>query len=287
MLIPFGRVKNCCVISNRPIPRSLRPIATGDAILASVPRKLSPEQKRAAADRISYYREMGIHDFYKRAVSAESSGDAEAGAIVTAAPELPPVITDPVAALEAIREEIGPDCTRCKLGKLGRKQIVFGVGNPRAELMFAGEGPGADEDAQGEPFVGRAGQLLNKMIEAMGLKRSDVYIANVVKCRPPSNRTPERDECETCLPFLLRQIDAIQPKAIVALGATAAKALLQVNDTMMSMRSRTYEFRGARLFVTYHPAYLLRDPRQKAETWKDLQQVMQYLGLKLPEKASS
>jgi DNA polymerase len=252
-----------------------------------VPRKLSPEQKRAAADRISYYREMGIHDFYKRAVSAESSGDAEAGAIVTAAPELPPVITDPVAALEAIREEIGPDCTRCKLGKQGRKQIVFGVGNSRAELMFIGEGPGADEDAQGEPFVGRAGQLLNKMIEAMGLKRSDVYIANVVKCRPPSNRTPERDECETCSPFLLRQIDAIQPKAIVALGATAAKALLQINDTMMSMRSRTYEFRGARLFVTYHPAYLLRDPRQKAETWKDLQQVMQYLGLKLPEKASS
>jgi len=254
-----------------------------------VPRKLSPEQKRAAADRISYYREMGIHDFYKRGASAESPAteDVETGAIATAASDLPPVITDPVAALEAIRKEIGPDCTRCKLGKLGRKQIVFGVGNPRAELMFAGEGPGADEDAQGEPFVGRAGQLLNKMIEAMGLKRSDVYIANVVKCRPPSNRTPERDECETCLPFLLRQIDAIQPKAIVALGATAAKALLQINDTMMSMRSRTYEFRGAKLFVTYHPAYLLRDPRQKAETWKDLQQVMQYLGLKLPEKASS
>ena len=254
-----------------------------------MPRKLSPEQKRAAADRISYYREMGIHDFYKRGASAESPAteDVETGAIATAASDLPPVITDPVAALEAIRKEIGPDCTRCKLGKLGRKQIVFGVGNPRAELMFAGEGPGADEDAQGEPFVGRAGQLLNKMIEAMGLKRSDVYIANVVKCRPPSNRTPERDECETCLPFLLRQIDAIQPKAIVALGATAAKALLQINDTMMSMRSRTYEFRGAKLFVTYHPAYLLRDPRQKAETWKDLQQVMQYLGLKLPEKASS
>ena len=254
-----------------------------------MPRKLSPEQKRAAADRISYYREMGIHDFYKRGASAESPAteDVETGAIATAASELPPVITDPVAALEAIRKEIGPDCTRCKLGKQGRKQIVFGVGNPRAELMFVGEGPGADEDEQGEPFVGRAGQLLNKMIEAMGLKRSDVYIANVVKCRPPSNRTPERDECETCLPFLLRQIDAIQPKAIVALGATAAKALLQINDTMMSMRSRTYEFRGARLFVTYHPAYLLRDPRQKAETWKDLQQVMQYLGLKLPEKASS
>jgi DNA polymerase len=150
--------------------------------------------------------------------------------------------------------------------------------------MFIGEGPGADEDEQGEPFVGRAGQLLNKMIEAMGLRREQVYIANVVKCRPPGNRTPEQDECETCSPFLLRQIDTIQPKAIVALGATASKALLQINDTMAAMRSRTYEFRGAKLFVTYHPAYLLRDPRQKAETWKDLQQVMKFLGLKVPEK---
>jgi uracil-DNA glycosylase len=268
-----------------------------------MPRKLSPEQKRAAAGRIAYYREMGIHDFYKRGASAEAASapeiasdagsspgeesgptEIEMGAIVTSAPELPPVITDPVAALQAIKDEIGPNCSRCELGKLGRKQIVFGVGNPRAELMFVGEGPGADEDEQGEPFVGRAGQLLNKMIEAMGLKRSDIYIANVVKCRPPSNRTPEREECETCSPFLLRQIDAIRPKAIVALGATAAKALLQISDTMMSMRSRTYEFRGARLFVTYHPAYLLRDPRQKPETWKDLQQVMKFLGLELPQR---
>lgn len=252
-----------------------------------MPRKLSPQQKKAAADRIAYYRDMGIHDFYKRDVSAVSAvvpEDDETGAIVAAAPELPPVISDPVAALEAIRDEIGPNCARCKLAKLGRKQIVFGVGNPRAELMFVGEGPGADEDEQGEPFVGRAGQLLNKMIEAMGLKRSEVYIANVVKCRPPSNRTPEPDECATCSPFLLRQIDTIQPKAIVALGATASKALLQINESMATMRSRNYEFRGAKLFVTYHPAYLLRDPRQKAETWKDLQQVMKYLGLALPAK---
>ena len=259
-----------------------------------MPRKLSPDQKRAAADRIGYYRDMGIHDFYRRGASTEAAtavapemparADVEAGAVITASPELPPVIHDPVAALQAIKDEIGTDCTRCKLHKLGRKQIVFGVGNPRAELMFVGEGPGADEDEQGEPFVGRAGQLLNKMIVAMGIKRSDVYIANVVKCRPPSNRTPERDECETCSPFLMRQIDAIQPKAIVALGATAAKALLQISDTMAAMRSRTYEFRGSRLFVTYHPAYLLRDPRQKAETWKDLQQVMKFLGLELPKR---
>ena len=251
-----------------------------------MPRKLSPTQKRAAADRIAYYREMGIHDFYKRGSSGESvaTEDSDGGVAVASAPTLLPVIQDPIAELEKIRQEIGPDCIRCKLGKQGRKQIVFGVGNPRAELMFVGEGPGADEDEQGEPFVGRAGQLLNKMIEAMGLKRSDVYIANVVKCRPPSNRTPEPEESETCSPFLLRQIDIIRPKAIVALGATASKALLQLNESMATMRSRTYEFRGAKLFVTYHPAYLLRDPRQKAETWKDLQQVMKYLGLKLPEK---
>lgn len=250
-----------------------------------MPRKLSPEQKRAAADRVAYYREMGIHDFYKRGSSGAAptaTEDVETGAVVIAAPELPPVIQDPAAALELIRQDIGADCQRCKLAKLGRKQIVFGVGNPRAELMFVGEGPGADEDEQGEPFVGRAGQLLNKMIEAMGIKRSDVYIANVVKCRPPSNRTPEKDECDTCSPFLMRQIDTIRPKAIVALGATAAKALLQLNESMATMRSRTYEFRGSRLFVTYHPAYLLRDPRQKVETWKDLQQVMKFLGLAMP-----
>jgi DNA polymerase len=157
--------------------------------------------------------------------------------------------------------------------------------------MFIGEGPGADEDAQGLPFVGRAGQLLNNMIAAMGLKREQVYIANIVKCRPPGNRTPERDECDTCSPFLMRQIQVIRPKIIVALGATAAKNLLGVNDSMASMRGRFYDFSPPRtltdtgepleckLAVTYHPAFLLRDPRQKKETWKDLQMVMRYLGL--------
>jgi DNA polymerase len=146
--------------------------------------------------------------------------------------------------------------------------------------MFVGEGPGADEDEQGQPFVGRAGQLLNNMITAMGLRREEVYIANIVKCRPPQNRTPERDECDTCSPFLLRQIEVIAPKVIVALGAVAAKNLLAVNDSMSNLRGRWYDFRGARLLVTYHPAYLLRDPRQKKEAWKDLQMVMKYLGLK-------
>ena len=141
-------------------------------------------------------------------------------------------MTDPVQALRLIREDIG-DCTRCRLHKQGRKQIVFGVGNPHAELMFIGEAPGADEDQQGEPFVGRAGQLLNNMIKAMGLRREDIYIANIIKCRPPGNRTPERDECETCSPFLMRQIATIKPKAIVALGAVAAKTLLAINAPMI------------------------------------------------------
>jgi DNA polymerase len=189
---------------------------------------------------------------------------------------------DPAEALRVIREDLG-DCTRCKLHKQGRKQIVFGVGDPHAELMFVGEGPGADEDAQGEPFVGRAGQLLNNMIKAMGLRREDVYIANVVKCRPPGNRTPERDECDTCSPFLLRQIAVIKPKAIVALGAVAAKTLLAINSSMADMRGRWYDFRGTKLAVTYHPAFLLRDPRQKGEAWKDLQMVMKELGLKAPK----
>jgi DNA polymerase len=191
-------------------------------------------------------------------------------------------ISDPALALRVIREELG-DCTRCRLHKQGRKQIVFGVGNPKADLMFIGEAPGADEDDQGEPFVGRAGQLLNNMLKAMGLQRESVYIANIIKCRPPGNRTPERDECETCSPFLMRQIAAIQPKVIVALGAVAAKTLLAVNAPMSELRGHWYDFRGTKLAVTYHPAFLLRDPRQKKEAWKDLQMVMAHLKLPLPK----
>jgi uracil-DNA glycosylase family 4 len=192
-------------------------------------------------------------------------------------------VADSVQALRLIREDLG-DCTRCPLHKQGRKQIVFGVGNPIADLMFIGEAPGADEDQQGEPFVGRAGQLLNNMIKAMGLRREDVYIANIIKCRPPGNRTPERDECETCSPFLMRQIAAIKPKAIVALGAVAAKTLLAINASMSEFRGRWFDFRGTKLAVTYHPAFLLRDPRQKKETWKDLQMVMKELGMAIPAK---
>jgi uracil-DNA glycosylase len=252
-----------------------------------MPKPLDPQTKKNLASRVNYYREMGIHDFYRRPVEEGTelaltpmAEDTPVQTPVSA--KLPPVISDKPSALKAIREDIG-DCTRCRLHK-GRTNLVFGVGNVNADLMFVGEGPGADEDAQGEPFVGRAGQLLNNMISAMGLKREDVYIANVVKCRPPGNRTPEKDECDTCSPFLMRQIDVIKPKVIVALGAVAAKNLLAVNDSMANLRGRWYDFRDTKLLVTYHPAYLLRDPRQKKEAWKDLQMVMKFLGLKAPVK---
>src|SRR6476620_470904 len=251
---------------------------------SSMPKPLDPQTKKHLASRVNYYREMGIHDFYRRPgeegaelALTPAAEDAPVQAPVSAKP---PVIRDKPSALKAIREDIG-DCTRCRLHK-GRTNLVFGVGNVNADLMFVGEGPGADEDAKGEPFVGRAGQLLNNMISAMGIKREDVYIANVVKCRPPSNRTPEKDECDTCSPFLMRQIDVIKPKVIVALGAVAAKNLLAVNDSMANLRGRWYDFRDSKLLVTYHPAYLLRDPRQKKEAWKDLQMVMKHLGLNPP-----
>jgi uracil-DNA glycosylase len=291
---------------------------------------LNPQVKRALAERIRYYNELGIYDFYRRDVagnpevaaffpgSGNISDDAGRSARATQVrpePDLAPGsaaannifeglspkpeygVADPAAALKIIREDLG-DCTRCVLHTQGRKQIVFGVGNPRADLMFIGEAPGADEDLQGEPFVGRAGQLLNNMIKAMGLRREDVYIANIIKCRPPGNRTPEREECETCSPFLMRQIAAIKPKVIVALGAVAAKTLLAMNASMAELRGRWYEFRpagvrsndpgwtAAKMAVTYHPAFLLRDPRQKKEAWKDLQTVMKELGLKPPARSS-
>src|SRR5215472_24997 len=260
-----------------------------------MPRNLDPETKKLLAARVNYYREMGIYDFYRRPVAEAGASDEPSAATTQARDAEPepavistreaslfessvPIVQDKPAALKIIREDIG-DCTRCRLHQ-GRKNIVFGVGNGNADIMFVGEGPGADEDEQGEPFVGRAGQLLNNMIAAMGLARSDVYIANVVKCRPPGNRTPEKEECDTCSPFLMRQIEVIRPRVIVALGAVAAKNLLAVNESMANLRGHWYDFKNSHLLVTYHPAYLLRDPRQKKEAWKDLQMVMKYLGLK-------
>jgi uracil-DNA glycosylase len=192
---------------------------------------------------------------------------------------------DRPAALESLRAEIG-DCTRCPLAYAGRNTIVFGDGDPNARLMFVGEGPGADEDASGLPFVGKAGQLLNNMIAAMGLKREEVYIANIVKCRPPGNRTPEFIEATTCSQFLVKQIDIVQPEVIVALGATAATYLLGVKQSLASLRGQWHSVRGAKVAVTYHPAFLLRDPRQKAEAWKDLQRVMAEMRLVAPKRPS-
>jgi uracil-DNA glycosylase family 4 len=186
--------------------------------------------------------------------------------------------------LEKIRADIG-DCTRCRLCEQ-RNKIVFGSGNAKAELVFVGEGPGRDEDMQGLPFVGRAGKLLTQMIEAMGLTRDKVYIANVVKCRPPNNRPPEKDEVATCIPFLLRQLEVIHPKVIVCLGSTAAQNLLGTIRSISHFRGQWFDFRGMQLMATYHPAYLLRNPPAKADVWKDLQKVMGVLGLKIQKAAN-
>jgi uracil-DNA glycosylase len=188
-----------------------------------------------------------------------------------------PVFASQADALAAIRVDIGDDCSRCKLHTLGRKQIVFGVGNPNADLMFVGEAPGADEDIQGEPFVGKAGQLLTKIIEAIGLTREDVYIANVIKCRPPNNRNPEPDEVDQCEPFLFRQIDTIKPKVIVALGKFAAQCLLKTDTPISRLRGQEFNYRDAVLIPTFHPAYLLRNPSSKRDVWEDMKRVRDIL----------
>ena len=270
-------------------------------------QSLDSATRQALAARIRFYRDLGLTEFYRRPV------DPALLAQLAAAPDEPQPETSPqlfhledqpipprkpfpaspaiasavpaadrAAALQLIRDEIG-DCTRCALHK-GRNKLVFGDGSPAARLMFVGEGPGADEDAQGLPFVGKAGQLLNNMIGAMGLRREEVYIANVVKCRPPGNRVPEPEEGATCSPFLFRQIDVIRPEVLVALGATAATWLLGARQPLAGLRGRVHTVRGTKLIVTYHPAYLLRDPRQKKEAWADLQIAMKELGLKPPAK---
>jgi DNA polymerase len=281
-------------------------------------RQLDSATRDALVERVRFYRDLGLTEFYRRPVNAAIDAAVEASEPATAAAEqstfasspeetaylpeeqaiaprkpisAPPLVTtsvlasgDKAAALQLIRDDLG-DCTRCALHK-GRNKIVFADGDPNARLMFVGEGPGADEDAQGLPFVGRAGQLLNNMIAAMGLKREQVYIANVVKCRPPGNRTPEPEEANTCSPFLFRQIDVVRPQVLVALGATAATYLLGRRQPLAGLRGRVHAFRGMQLIVTYHPAFLLRDPRQKKEAWADLQIAMKELGLKPPKPAS-
>ncbi len=238
---------------------------------------------------LEYFRDLGIRELYRRpprndapqgrdARRFEEPSEAPAAALLVHAPT-----EGRTETLDEIRADLG-DCTRCRLHQ-GRTQIVFGDGNPKAKLVFVGEGPGADEDAQGIPFVGRAGQLLTQMIEntarreGISLLRSDVYICNVVKCRPPNNRTPEADEIETCSPFLFRQLAAIRPKAICALGATAARALLGTREGVTKLRGRWYRWRDIPVMVTYHPSYLLRPYNQNAkrEAWEDLKKVLHYV----------
>lgn len=203
-----------------------------------------------------------------------------------ASQELMQIARSAQEVLAAIREDLG-ECSRCKLHLQGRTQIVFGVGNPSAEVMFVGEAPGADEDIQGEPFVGRAGQLLTKMIEAMGFRRDEVYIANVLKCRPPGNRNPEPDEIAQCEPFLFRQIASIQPKVIIALGAFAARTLLKTQDPISRLRGRVYDYRGAQLIPTFHPSFLLRSPGYKREAWDDLKKALALLDRQPPPSSPS
>jgi uracil-DNA glycosylase family 4 len=255
------------------------------------------------AEHLRFYQELGVTGINRDAKWRQREGDAPrpepANAAVAASGEPAPpaaaTVTAPIEAtgilvkvarsvaeaLSTIRDDIG-DCTRCKLHTQGRQQIVFGVGHPSAEVMFVGEAPGADEDVQGVPFVGRAGQLLTKMIEAMGLKRDDVYIANVIKCRPPGNRNPEPDEIAQCQPFLFRQIATVQPRVIIALGAFAAKTLLETDTPIGKLRGKQYEFRGATLIPTFHPSFLLRSPGYKREAWEDLKMALGVLGREVP-----
>jgi uracil-DNA glycosylase family 4 len=228
----------------------------------------NPEQLR---EHLKFFGELGVAGYRRDAVwaeRAEAAGKAKVKSVEVKS-EVKEVEQE---ALETIRADIG-DCTRCKLCTLGRKQIVFGVGNPNADLMFVGEAPGRDEDIQGIPFVGRAGQKLTQIIESIGLKREDVYIANVIKCRPPDNRNPEPDEVETCEPFLFRQVDTIKPKVIVALGTFASKSLLKTTESISRLRGRVYDYRGAQLVPTFHPAFLLRNPSCRRDVWEDMKKV--------------
>ena len=223
------------------------------------------------AEHLKFYGELGVDGFRRESEWRKRETDEGASVAQGFSP-----VRSSADELRAIRDDIG-DCTRCKLCRLGRKQIVFGIGNPNADLMFVGEAPGRDEDIQGIPFVGRAGQKLTQIIEAIGLRRDDVYIANVIKCRPPENRNPEPDEVEACEQFLFRQVDVIKPKVIVALGTFAARSLLKTDAPISRLRGHVYDYRGAKLIPTFHPAYLLRNPSCRREVWEDMKKVRSLL----------
>ena len=239
------------------------------------------KMSREIAEHLRYFAELGVEGVSKD-VKWRQRSDAVNPPEGRHHHVAEDIATDPVVsgfsridddALDIIKADIGPDCRRCKLCAMGRSQIVFGVGNPKARLMFVGEAPGEEEDKRGEPFVGRAGQLLTKIIEAIGLTRDQVYIANVIKCRPTGNRNPEADEVEQCEPYLFRQIDVIKPRVIVSLGKFAAQSLLKTMDPITRLRGRQFDYRGAALIPTFHPAYLLRNPSAKREVWEDMKKV--------------
>lgn len=246
------------------------------------PRAAVAQIAREAKRHLAWLRDAGVRDVPPPSAPPARPAQRPATPPAVEPPSRTPSKYSPAdkgcgsPALLAVREELG-ECQRCKLGR-GRTRLVFGVGNPSAELMFVGEGPGADEDRHGEPFVGRAGQLLTKMIEAMGYRREEVYIANVVKCRPPENRNPEPDEMDACEPFLRAQIAAVRPRVLVALGKTAVQALLRETTAISRLRGRWFSYEGVRLMPTFHPAYLLRSPDEKRKAWDDLQLVMKELG---------
>lgn len=237
-------------------------------------------ERDQVAAHLDFLRELGVEGV-SRAAEWRSRAGRVAEAVADpgeAADEIPPVAgVSPAEALAALRQAIGPACTRCKLHSLGRRQVVFGSGHPEARLMFVGEAPGEDEDRQGEPFVGRAGQLLTKIIEAIGMTREQVYIANVIKCRPPGNRNPEADEVATCEPFLAEQLAIVRPRVVVALGKFAAQSLLRTTEPITKLRGRVFEWQGAALIPTFHPAYLLRNPPAKREVWDDMKKVRDLL----------
>ena len=245
---------------------------------------MNRDQLRAYLD---FYQDLGVTDLYRRQAAAPMAHPIEPLAL----PNMPRIEHEPLPppvppgdTLAQIRTEIGPDCRRCRLCE-ARSKIVFGSGNEESKLVFVGEGPGADEDAQGLPFVGRAGQLLTQMIEGTAskegipIRRPDVYICNVVKCRPPENRTPQPDEMEICGQFLSRQLLTIRPKAICALGSTAAKALLGTKDGVTRLRGNWHKWRDIPLIVTYHPSYLLRayNVEAKREAWEDLKRLLHFV----------
>jgi len=242
-------------------------------------------------ERLNFYRDLGVDEIYRRENVGQISSPVIVpsekiieGVILPAAPAALPSLAPEGDTLLKIRQDIGDDCRRCRLCE-GRAKIVFGSGNEQSGLVFVGEGPGADEDAQGLPFVGRAGQLLTQMIEntatkeGIPIRRPDVYICNVVKCRPPENRTPQPDEMEICGQFLFRQLMAIRPKAICAMGSTAAKAVLGTKDGVTKLRGKWHKWRDIPVIVTYHPSYLLRPYNQdaKREAWEDLKKVLHFV----------